>query len=430
MSQTALSTAAAALTLAGTKDPGQVASFLGKGKKPVGQPPLGGGPPGGTGGGGGLPGGPPAGGGPFGPPGGGAHRGGNGKLGGNPPDVFDGDRATVDSFMNQFNLYCITNIDAEQMVNPMKQAALFLGFIKGPNVKDWVKWWTNWTIDQFSTGRATTDKYYWSTIIHGFEDAFRDTGTRECAEMCLNHLLMAVHEVDISLAQFETMAHEAQYLLDAAPTLSLLASKLPFHMMNHIYKVNRPQTFVDWANAICQYHQDNTAVRNLRAMHEEPRMRNATKQKGFTLQQLAKILGVKMPTPDANAMDTRADRSRSWNRNKGTKGCVSATAPSTPSKDTKKQHMEGRCFNCNKQGHISRNCPDKKDKPKTPNKPRVQVRKIETENSRSDADSEPEADYPDSFIKHTRAMKEDHKREIMLMAIAADKKEEGSDQDF
>jgi hypothetical protein len=430
MSQTALSTAAAALTLAGTKDPGQVASFLGKGKKPVGQPPLGGGPPGGTGGGGGLPGGPPAGGGPFGPPGGGAHRGGNGKLGGNPPDVFDGDRATVDSFMNQFNLYCITNIDAEQMVNPMKQAALFLGFIKGPNVKDWVKWWTNWTIDQFSTGRATTDKYYWSTIIHGFEDAFRDTGTRECAEMYLNHLLMAVHEVDISLAQFETMAHEAQYLLDAAPTLSLLASKLPFHMMNHIYKVNRPQTFVDWANAICQYHQDNTAVRNLRAMHEEPRMRNATKQKGFTLQQLAKILGVKMPTPDANAMDTRADRSRSWNRNKGTKGCVSATAPSTPSKDTKKQHMEGRCFNCNKQGHISRNCPDKKDKPKTPNKPRVQVRKIETENSRSDADSEPEADYPDSFIKHTRAMKEDHKREIMLMAIAADKKEEGSDQDF
>jgi hypothetical protein len=27
-------------------------------------------------------------------------------------------------------------------------------------------------------------------------------------------------------------------------------------------------------------------------------------------------------------------------------------------------------------------------------------------------------------------MKEDHKHEIMLMAIAADKKEEGSDQDF
>jgi hypothetical protein len=92
--------------------------------------------------------------------------------------------------------------------------------------------------------------------------------------------------------------------------------------------------------------------------------------------------------------------------------------------------VEGCCFNCNKQGHISRNCPDKKDKPKMLNKPKVRARKIDTENSRSDADLEPEANDPDSFIKCTRVMKEDHKHKIMLMAIAADKKEEGSDQDF
>jgi hypothetical protein len=65
-----------------------------------------------------------------------------------------------------------------------------------------------------------------------------------------------------------------------------------------------------------------------------------------------------------------------------------------------------------------------------PIKPRVQACKAETKNSRSDADLEPEADDPDSFIKCARAMKEDHKCEIMLMAIAVDKKEEGSDQDF
>jgi hypothetical protein len=367
MSQTALSTAAAALTLAGTTAPKQTTGFLGKGKKPAGQPPSGGGPPGGSGGGG-LPGGPPGGGGPFRPPGGGApggapgsgvHRGGNSKLGGNPPDVFNGDRATVDGFMNQFNLYHITNIDAEQMINPMKCAALFLGFIKGPNVKDWVKQWTNWTIDQFATGRPTHDEHYWNKVFHGFENAFRDTGTREHAEMCLNHLLMTQNEVDIFLVQFKSLAQEAQYPLDAPPTLSLLASKLPFHMMNHIYKVNRPQTFVDWANAICQYHQDNTAVQNLRGLHDDTLWKkNTMQQKGFSPQQLAKILGIKMPTPDANVMDTCADRSHSWRNNKGTKGCVSATAPSTSSKDTEKQCVEGRCFKCNKQGHMSRICRD------------------------------------------------------------------------
>jgi hypothetical protein len=60
----------------------------------------------------------------------------------------------------------------------------------------------------------------------------------------------------------------------------------------------------------------------------------------------------------------------------------------------------------------------------------VQACKIKTENSGSDADLESEVDDPNSFIRHARAMKEDHKREIMLMAIAVDKKEEGSDQDF
>jgi hypothetical protein len=244
MSQTALSTAAAALTLVGTTAPKQTTGFLGKGKKPAGQPPSGGGPPGGSGGRG-LPGGPPGGGGPFGPPGGGAPGGGvpgggvhRGKLGGNPPDVFDGDRVMVDGFMNQFNLYHITNIDAEQMTNPMKCTALFLGFIKGPNIKDWVKRWTNWTIDQFAMGRPTYDEHYWNEVFHGFENTFRDTGAMEHAEMCLNHLLMTQNEVDIFLVQFESLAHKAQYPPDAPPTLSLLASKLPFHMMNHIYKVN------------------------------------------------------------------------------------------------------------------------------------------------------------------------------------------------
>jgi hypothetical protein len=112
-----------------------------------------------------------------------------------------------------------------------------------------------------------------------------------------------------------------------------------------------------------------------------------------------------------------------------TRGRVSTTAPAT-SKDTEKQCAEGRCFTCNRQGHIARDCPNKKDKPKMPNKPKAQARKVEAEVNESDADVESEADDPDSFIKRARALKEDHKLEIRRMAITADKGEEGSDQDF
>ena len=62
-----------------------------------------------------------------------------------------------------------------------------------------------------------------------------------------------------------------------------------------------------------------------------------------------------MPLPDLNAMDTSADRSRS-NRQR-IKG---RTGTTTPNKDD--QRKEGRCYTCNKQGHLARNCPDK---PKT-----------------------------------------------------------------
>ncbi len=43
--------------------------------------------------------------------------------------------------------------------------------------------------------------------------------------------------------------------------------------------------------------------------------------------------------------------------------------------DAEKCRKEGQCFTCNKQGHISRNCPDKK------NKPQVKACKAETEDS-------------------------------------------------
>src|SRR6266404_6433408 len=118
-----MSAAMATLTLANTTAPtGKLATFI---SRPC------------AGGGGGNP--------PWGgPPGGG----GNGKLGGNPPSEFDGDQSKANTFRNQFDLYRITNIDAEQMTNPMKRTALFLGFLKGPKVKDWVRKWTNWIVEQ------------------------------------------------------------------------------------------------------------------------------------------------------------------------------------------------------------------------------------------------------------------------------------------
>ena len=125
----------------------------------------------------------------------------------------------------------------------MKRTALFLGFIKGPNVKDWDKRWTTWTIQEFNTGRLPTDEFYWTEIARGFQNAFQDTGSRERAEDKLCHLTFTPGDVDMFIAQFESLAEEATYPLNTKSTLTLFVSKLPFKMMDHILKVVRPHDF-------------------------------------------------------------------------------------------------------------------------------------------------------------------------------------------
>ena len=138
----------AALTLAGTATTGTQSQFMGfsrKGKGPMFPPyvPGGGGPSGSgsgdpPGGGGGPPGGgggPPGGGGFFPAIAPGAAGGGGGRLGGNPPRIFDRTRSEADTFMNEFSLYRLTNLGADQVDNPMKRAALLLGFIQGETSK-------------------------------------------------------------------------------------------------------------------------------------------------------------------------------------------------------------------------------------------------------------------------------------------------------
>jgi hypothetical protein len=393
MTTQTLSTATAASALAGQTAPGQVHQFLQPKKKNTGKTS---GTPG-AGASGGPPGsGPPAGSGPphaTGPPGGGGAGGGggaasgggggNGKLGGNPPEEFNGERSKANTFMNQFNLYRLSNYDAEQMVVPMKRATLLLGFIKGSLVDDWVKRWTQWAINQFSIDhRPPTDEYYWTEISNGFQIAFQDTGARERAEKELHMLRWDPESVDTFLARFESLAEAADFELNANPTKSILAKKLPFNMVDHLYKVVKPGTYPEYCEAIRQFHADNTAVQNLKghqdkgvlytkgqdglytnlkghqdkgALYTKGQDGLYTKKDrknllgGYTANEWVKILGIdqsKIEMPRrSNAMDTSARSRSKFQRTKG------RTGTTKPDPDT--QRKEGRCSHCNKQGHAS-----------------------------------------------------------------------------
>jgi hypothetical protein len=495
MTTQTLSTATAASILVGQTAPGRVHQFLQPKKKNTGK--TSGNP--GAGASGGPPGsGPPAGSGPphaTGPPGGGGAGGGggaasgggrgNGKLGGNPPKEFNGERSKANAFMNQFNLYRLSNYDAEQMVVPMKRATLLLGFIKGSLVDDWVKRWTQWAINQFSIDhRPPTDEYYWTEISNGFQIAFQDTGARERAEKELHMLRWDPESVDTFLAQFESLAEAADFELDANPTKSILAKKLPFSMVDHLYKVVRPGTYPEYCEAIRQFHADNTAVQNLKGHQDKGALYTKGHQDkgglymkghqdkgalytkghqdkgglytkgqdglytkkdrknllgGYTAHEWIKILGIdqqKIEVPRrSDAMDTSARSRSKFQRTKG------RTGTTKPDPDT--QRKEGRCFHCNKQGHESQNCPNRRNpgskRKKTPSKGHAAKAKTSTSSaSSSDAgmssSEEEESDREvNSFLKEAKALKTKNQLHILQMAIEAERGKKvdlGEEEDF
>jgi hypothetical protein len=306
-------------------------------------------------------------------------------------------------------------MDAEQMMPPLKRAALLLGFIKGPNIDDWVQLHTDEMLDRYNRGIDPNNPIYWDNLGQKFMQAFNNTASRERAEEKLQHLAWIPGDVDTFLAQFRTLANQAQYPLSAKPTITLFASKLPFKMMQHIYMVVKPHDFEGWVDTAQQYHQDNTAVQNVRGIYKEHSKKPfANKKTGFSAKQWAQILGVKMPTPDPDKMDTCTDRSRSysnfWNKKK-TLGHVSTTK-----EDPETQRKEGRCFTCNKQGHLARNCPDKPTK-----KRKTKARTAEVMDSETITETPTEEMDPETYVRLGKSLNKEDKLTILKMAIEAER---------
>jgi hypothetical protein len=66
------------------------------------------------------------------------------KLVGNPPIIFKGEKSQAEEFITQWELYEGVNINNTLMRNAYQQAMLFLTYIQGPLVNEWVKGVNAW----------------------------------------------------------------------------------------------------------------------------------------------------------------------------------------------------------------------------------------------------------------------------------------------
>jgi hypothetical protein len=356
--------------------------YGGGGGPPGGNPPRRG-PPGG-------PFGPP--GGPFGPPGGGPPGGGppapippapavmggrSDKLVGNTPLIFKGERSRAEEFITQWQLYEGVNITNDLMRNAYQRAMLFLTYIQGPIVNEWVKGVNAWLRGQIiHQGWAPTDERLWAEVFDSFNRQFANVMEQEDAQAALaKGLQLEKGDLDKLITEFEQLVRHAGYDINQDLVLRIFTSALPNTMYEYILRnLPQPATYEQWRSAAIDQQKVYVHMRNRADRFKTKKLPPITTWRPFGNQW-------RNPPKDPNAMDTSPGRTRAR---------VAEAEDSLPGGNRYEQRVGGSreggyprgpvqrdgqrkvltCFFCGKPGHFARDCRQKRNNQGTSGPPR------------------------------------------------------------
>src|SRR5882757_2320800 len=280
----------------------------------------------------------------------------DGSLKGKVPETFDGDRTKTQEFINSFALFFMTNEENSHMKNPYKRCTYFLGLFSGEKVDDWVEDQTE--ILQNKTSRnsdpiSKTDETLWTDLLAAFHGAFAHTGKVEEARTNLDKLEMEGDLIDEYIAKFENLLKRAEIPRTEVGSIKKFKDGLRKGVLSAILKRDTwPVTIDDWEeNARCEVRRFGIIKESL---GDRGNNYTSTKQARWrTLAQQFKANKTPYRKKDeAVPMDIDA-----------------AIVPGKdPRKITESERLkkEGRCYKCQQQGHLKRNCPEwpkKADKP-------------------------------------------------------------------
>jgi hypothetical protein len=266
------------------------------------------------------------------------------KLVGREPEIFDGTRSKTEGFLQEWNIYYGLNWGADVITTPFTRAMLFLSFIKGPNIQEWVAAQIEWLGDQLAGGAQVHNEYLWRTIIDRFKDAFTDTMSIEKAEHAIKEICMKDGDLDGYIAKFEQLARISGHDLNAKGTWTMFAEGLP--KMLHYNMISQggrhPNSWQEWTEGVVEQQQKwlylQTFFNGKVPQGKVPQNKQGPNQNWRQGQGSGSV-------KNSNAMDL-------------TPGHIRARGALTD-EERAKLMATGGCFRCRKQGHMSRNCPDK-----------------------------------------------------------------------
>ena len=80
------------------------------------------------------------------------------KLSGKEPIIFNGDHSKAEAFILEWIIYLILNKEMEVMSQAFSRTMLFLTFIKGPNIQEWVGLQVGWLARHLHAGAGKNEE--------------------------------------------------------------------------------------------------------------------------------------------------------------------------------------------------------------------------------------------------------------------------------
>lgn len=282
-----------------------------------------------------------------------------GRLRGDAPVKFNGNRSKSEEFMRRWDIHYGLNDNHEIMNNPYLRSMYFLSLIEGPHVDDWVNDQVLDLRDQ--TTRANnpvlrTDEVLWTELRNKFITAYTDTAKAQQAWQTLQSLRMYKGDLDTYIATFRHLARKAGYDTNTLATINIFVGGLDQGLRRAVLRRDTaPTTFEEWV----------TMARTERDKHE--------RELGYEAR--FKYAWTQLERPSTRRNGQHHERSRHPNDQivpmDVNPPVFTRINRAYTEEDKNRYKKEGRCFRCDKQGHMARDCPTRKEQPFYP-KPQYQ----------------------------------------------------------
>ena len=199
-----------------------------------------------------------------------------------------------------------------------------------------------WLGSQVIAGAGRDEEHLYDRVMDSFNTAFMDTMSLQKAKAEFRTRKMERGELDTYISKFERLAWMAGYNLQDQMVLNWFSSGLNQGLFTTIINNTDPRTWLDWTRAAQKYQQKYLLIRSALGIKTGNTVQK-TRKKPQTPEQW-KVAWNNKRSRDPDTMDTTPGRTR---------------ARKIDADEWTELMRTGKCFTCKKQGHLSRDCPQR-----------------------------------------------------------------------